>query len=84
MFSSIVFASLESDRFSIIEFYSRRERRIYPALLFVMSVVLAWLISRFIEKPVRTGRYGKSIVPVLLVSLFVAVAKVTSTMIRMA
>jgi peptidoglycan/LPS O-acetylase OafA/YrhL len=46
LISSIIYKELESDRFSIVEFYVRRIRRIYPALFIVLaSVCLAgWLL----------------------------------------
>ena len=39
LISSIIYNELESDAFSIVEFYVRRIRRIYPALLLVLSFV---------------------------------------------
>ena len=39
LISTIVFGSLERDRFSFAEFYSRRIRRIFPALLVVLAAV---------------------------------------------
>lgn len=46
LISSIVFSSLERDRFSLYEFYVRRVRRIFPALIFVLlvSLVTAWWV----------------------------------------
>jgi peptidoglycan/LPS O-acetylase OafA/YrhL len=41
LISTIIFGSLQRDRFSFLEFYSRRIRRIFPALLLVLSVVYA-------------------------------------------
>ncbi|MDH5525743.1 MAG: acyltransferase [Nitrospirota bacterium] len=41
LISTIVFSSLERDRFSIVEFYIRRIRRIFPALILVMTVAFA-------------------------------------------
>lgn len=45
LISTIVFSSLERDRFSILEFYERRIRRIFPALFVVMfaSFLFGWL-----------------------------------------
>lgn len=42
LISSIIFSNLEADRFSIIAFYSRRIRRIFPALILVMSASLVF------------------------------------------
>lgn len=46
LISSIIFSSLERDRFSLFEFYVRRVRRIFPALIFVMlvSLVTGWFV----------------------------------------
>lgn len=42
LISSIIFSSLERDRFSFVEFYSRRVKRIFPALLLVMVACLVF------------------------------------------
>ncbi len=42
LISRIILASLEQDRFSFVEFYSRRIRRIFPALLLVLLASLAF------------------------------------------
>lgn len=39
LISSIIYKELESNAFSIVEFYIRRIRRIYPALFLVLSAV---------------------------------------------
>lgn len=46
LISTIIFSSLERDRFSLLEFYIRRIRRIFPALILVLSSCLAlgWFI----------------------------------------
>ena len=46
LISTIMFGSLERNQFSFIEFYSRRIRRIFPALIvvFVASIVLGWIL----------------------------------------
>lgn len=36
LISTVIFGSLKSDNFSFVEFYSRRVKRIYPALLLVL------------------------------------------------
>lgn len=45
LITSIIMGELEKDRFSIIDFYERRARRILPALFLVMLVTVpfAWL-----------------------------------------
>ena len=45
LISTIIFENLENDRFSFAAFYARRIRRIFPALLVVLSstLVLGWL-----------------------------------------
>lgn len=45
LITTIILAELEQDKFSIINFYERRARRILPALFFVMLVCIlfAWL-----------------------------------------
>lgn len=46
LISSIIFSSLERDRFSLSEFYTRRIRRIFPALLvlLVACLVFGWFV----------------------------------------
>jgi peptidoglycan/LPS O-acetylase OafA/YrhL len=46
LISTIIFSSLEDERFSFIEFYARRIKRIFPALLLVLvaSLVYGWYI----------------------------------------
>jgi peptidoglycan/LPS O-acetylase OafA/YrhL len=46
LISTIIFGSLEKKNFSYREFYARRVKRIFPALLFVMVAVLVmgWII----------------------------------------
>jgi peptidoglycan/LPS O-acetylase OafA/YrhL len=46
LISTIIFSSLERDRFSLFEFYVRRVRRIFPALLLLLVACLAlgWLV----------------------------------------
>ncbi|MGS0730727.1 acyltransferase family protein, partial [Shewanella sp. 0m-11] len=45
LITSIILTELESNRFSIINFYERRARRILPVLFFVILVCIpfAWL-----------------------------------------
>jgi peptidoglycan/LPS O-acetylase OafA/YrhL len=44
LISTIIFKSLESETFTFLEFYARRIRRIYPALLIVLlsTYVICW------------------------------------------
>jgi peptidoglycan/LPS O-acetylase OafA/YrhL len=42
LISSIIFSNLEHDSFSIIEFYNRRIRRIFPALITILLVSFAF------------------------------------------
>lgn len=42
LISSIIFSNLEHDSFSIVDFYNRRIRRIFPALIAVMIASLAF------------------------------------------
>jgi peptidoglycan/LPS O-acetylase OafA/YrhL len=46
LISSILIDQLQKDRFSVIQFYKRRIRRIFPALILVLTVCLAagWFI----------------------------------------
>jgi peptidoglycan/LPS O-acetylase OafA/YrhL len=42
LISAIIFSSLERNRFSLVEFYVRRVRRIFPALILVLISCLAF------------------------------------------
>jgi peptidoglycan/LPS O-acetylase OafA/YrhL len=46
LISTIIFSNLESDNFSFVEFYSRRIKRIFPALLIVLIACFAvgWFV----------------------------------------
>ncbi len=46
LISGIIFSNLEQDRFSLVEFYKRRIKRIFPALLLVLlaSFIAGWFI----------------------------------------
>ncbi|MDP3331881.1 MAG: acyltransferase, partial [Methylococcaceae bacterium] len=46
LISTIIFSNLESDNFSFVEFYSRRIKRIFPALLLVLIACFAagWFV----------------------------------------
>ncbi|ARU30791.1 acyltransferase [Sulfuriferula sp. AH1] len=51
LISTIIFSSLERDRFSLVEFYIRRIKRIAPALILVLlsSLVAGWFLLVAIE-----------------------------------
>ncbi len=59
LISSIIYRELETDRFSILEFYVRRIRRIYPALFLVLIVVS--IVGWFLPLPYEFVRLGKFI-----------------------
>ena len=46
LISSTIFSSLERDRFSLVEFYIRRVKRIFPALILVLMscLVFGWFV----------------------------------------
>src|SRR5688500_7392979 len=46
LISGIIFEGLQADRFSLLDFYWRRVRRIFPALILVLAACLGigWLI----------------------------------------
>jgi peptidoglycan/LPS O-acetylase OafA/YrhL len=48
LISTIIFGNLERERFSYVEFYRRRVRRIFPALLIVLagSLIAGWFLLR--------------------------------------
>lgn len=46
LISSLILKELEQDRFSFADFYARRIRRIFPALVFMMGAV--WLAALFL------------------------------------
>jgi len=60
LISSILYSELESRSFSIIEFYVRRIRRIYPALFLVLAAVC--VAGWFILLPTRFVLVGKQII----------------------
>lgn len=58
LISSILFENFEADRFSYIEFYSRRIRRIFPALVTVLVLVyLAGWFLLFAEEFKSLGKH---------------------------
>jgi peptidoglycan/LPS O-acetylase OafA/YrhL len=60
LISTIVFAEIASGRFSIVGFYERRVRRIFPAL-FVMLILVTAVISYFLL-PSELVDYSKSVI----------------------
>jgi len=66
LITSIILSEMEQGKFSIVNFYERRARRILPALFFVMAATLPfawmWLI------PSEFKDFSKSIVAVMLFS----------------
>lgn len=59
LISGILFQSLEAGRFSILDFYSRRAQRIFPALSLVLLACL--LFSAFFTFPGEARTIGKHI-----------------------
>ena len=59
LISSIIFDNLERNRFSFIEFYSRRINRIFPALMVVLAACLAF--GWFMLFPDEYTQLGKHI-----------------------
>jgi len=58
LISSIIFSSLERDRFSLVEFYVRRVRRIFPALIlvFVSCLAFGWFVL-FADEYKQLGKH---------------------------
>jgi peptidoglycan/LPS O-acetylase OafA/YrhL len=57
LISSIILNGLKHDSFSFIDFYVRRIRRIFPALILVLST--SWLLGWFILEPEAYALLGK-------------------------
>jgi peptidoglycan/LPS O-acetylase OafA/YrhL len=62
LISGIIFRALSRERFSFLEFYSRRAKRIFPALITMLATiaVFGWLVSlpeeyQLLGKHVATG-----------------------------
>lgn len=66
LITHLILAEKQEQKFSIINFYERRARRILPALFFMMFLVLlpAW----FLMMPNQLKEFGKSLVLVTLFS----------------
>jgi peptidoglycan/LPS O-acetylase OafA/YrhL len=60
LISSILFSEIASNRFSVLAFYERRIRRIFPAL-FAMLIVVSAVIS-FLLLPNELIEYAKSVI----------------------
>ncbi len=60
LITTILIEDLDNERFSIINFYQRRARRILPALYFVILIVS--IISTFLMNPQQLKDYGQSII----------------------
>lgn len=60
LISSIIFGDLANGRFTFLNFYERRIRRIFPALFTVLvaSIIAAW----FVFTPGQLDDFGKSLV----------------------
>jgi len=58
LITSLIINDIEKNKFSLIEFYARRLRRIIPALYFTIIIVL--ILSYFILSPDHFNRVGKS------------------------
>ena len=59
LISGIIFNNLENDSFSYLEFYSRRIKRIFPALIAVL--ISSWLFGWYILLPDEFEQLGKHI-----------------------
>jgi peptidoglycan/LPS O-acetylase OafA/YrhL len=64
LITTIILAELEQEKFSIVNFYDRRARRILPALFLVMLVCIpfAWVLLT----PADLNSFAKSLIAVLL------------------
>ena len=66
LISSIIIRELDEDRFSIVNFYERRARRILPALFFVIFLCLP--VTWFWLAPADFASFGKSLFGVSIFS----------------
>lgn len=69
LITSIILAELEAGKFSIVDFYERRARRILPVLFFILaaSIPVAWILL----PPFELANFSKSLIAVpLFVSNF--------------
>ena len=56
LISSIILAELRSDKFSLSHFYSRRIRRLFPALIIVLAG--CWVLGWFLLEPRAYANLG--------------------------
>jgi peptidoglycan/LPS O-acetylase OafA/YrhL len=66
LISTIILEEIESHKFSIINFYERRARRILPALFFIL--ILTIIFSWFLLQPYEFIKFHKSLFSVLTFS----------------
>ena len=59
LISSIVFSEISQSRFSVVSFYERRIRRIFPALFAMLAVCS--IVATFYLFPTELVEYGKSV-----------------------
>ena len=59
LISSIIFAEIDNSRFSILSFYERRIRRIFPALFGMLSILTIVAVICFL--PIELVDYSKSL-----------------------
>ena len=53
LISSIIITQIKKNRFSYIDFYSRRIKRIYPALILVLIFVLVVGMMKLLRRPLE-------------------------------
>lgn len=66
LITTIILAELEQGKFSIVNFYERRARRILPALFFIMLV--SFILGYFLLMPDEFKNLGQSLVATSLFS----------------
>jgi peptidoglycan/LPS O-acetylase OafA/YrhL len=66
LISSVILSELDSGRFSILNFYERRIRRIFPAMLAMMAVTTFLVYCFFV--PVEVEGYARSLLAALFSS----------------
>jgi peptidoglycan/LPS O-acetylase OafA/YrhL len=59
LISGIIFRALERERFSFIDFYARRVKRIFPALVALLMAV--WTLGWLLLPPTQYARLGRDI-----------------------
>jgi len=64
LITSLIYKETREGRFSIVEFYERRIRRIFPALFFMLALVTAVAFAILLPQDLRT--YGASLVATTL------------------